>query len=673
MITLPNQDSKAWKQDNSSDLFGNIFVSKNLSFDKAGYLSLGFSPRAVMNENINADFGQVTAIVPDSFGEYFAITSDNIFDVSRQVLAETPTKNATTGVPDTDLQSDATWFNGVLPVTQDTDVDYFDPNTSTWTDTNITLTGGSNTQHPVANFISYNYYAIANINTVGLYSSPFSATPTLVVTLTIPTDFRITSMVYFNQNLYVGTQNRYSGKAAMYVWNGNGSAAQSVFEVESNIIFDLCVFKDSVVAFIGNGALMQFNGAGFSFLAGFPIFYKNFVLTGESNIGIYHNVLKASRDLLFINFSANENSEVMLLDQPVGVWCYDPNVGLYHRYSYSNSVTVPRFIDTSYVDPATDIVTVASPAVVTGTEVMYKADGATPFGLTDGTKYFAIKVDNTHVRIATTKANALANVYVNLSAVSGFGGYLIFFPNTDYGQILNNEDSNALATMNISLTQNDPYGTEIIWSSEIATRTSPTAGVTYLGSVSTAVEARGYYISPKVFSRNITDVYNKLVLKHSPMKSELDKIIIKYRVSDDGLDDINLSANTNWQITWTSTTTFTTTDTNWSRAVEGNEVSVLRGAAGGLLAHIVSIVNNSGTYTVTIDETYDNYLTGDISTAIFRNWIKFKTITMDNTDGFISNEIGAKGKFIQLKVELRGIGVRIEELSVDNTFFLPSK
>jgi hypothetical protein len=75
---------------------------------------------------------------------------------------------------------------------------------------------------------------------------------------------------------------------------------------------------------------------------------------------------------------------------------------------------------------------------------------------------------------------------------------------------------------------------------------------------------------------------------------------------------------------------------------------------------------------VTIDETFEQYLTGDVSYAIFRNWTKFAVI--DSTgNGYLSQEIGANGKFIQVKVELRGLGVQIEEMKVDNKYLLPAK
>ncbi len=187
------------------------------------------------------------------------------------------------------------------------------------------------------------------------------------------------------------------------------------------------------------------------------------------------------------------------------------------------------------------------------------------------------------------------------------------------------------------------------------------------------MESRGYFITPKYLSPNITDNYNKFTLKYLPFTTELDKIIIKYRTQDDMRNYIDVG---DWEVTWTSTTTFTTTQSEWANARVGDEVEILQGAAGGLLAHITTISENTGTYTITIDDTYPNYQSGDKSVAVFRNWKKLKTIeygTTFATKGFYEADMGAEGKFIQFKIEMRGVNVTIEELLVDNVTRLPVK
>lgn len=667
MITLPN--TKQWNQPNSSDLQGNVFQTKNITFDHEGYLQLSNSPRAVMDENIDTDFDNPAVILFNEDYGYFVETWEGAFSVNPEVLGIRPTQIATAGTPTGDFQSDAVFFGGLMAVSQDTDVDYYDPSANTWTDTNIALTNTPQSQHPLINFLSLSALAVVDVNTVRTYSTPLTATPTLLNTLTILADFYITGACYFNQNLYIGTMNRYGGDAYLHVWNGRGSAAQSAYKMDSNIIFSLCVHQDSVVLITGNGALLRFNGSGFSPLAKFPIYYTDRALTDETNIGMYKNVMKSNGDMLYILF-ADQRNKTMITSQPDGIWCYDEKVGLYHRYSLSNSLVSIQTITTGNVDTTTNAIVVATPGFVTGTEVFYRANGGTAIaGLVDEKKYFAISVDATHIKFALTKALAVAGTPIDLTGTGNSNQTIVAFPNTDYGQFYTNRTT-ALYVIERPVNKTQ-YGTDVIWGAEVFQR-NLTGGDGMLGSVSNAVESRGYFITPKIFSKNVTDVFNLVTLKFSKFISELDKIIVKYRVFDDRRDSILISAPADWLATWTSSTTFTTTQPDFASAVVGDEVEFLTGAAGGLLAHITAI-SGTTTFTVTIDETYDNYITGDLSKVVFRNWIKFATIDSTNTDQFFSQNLGVTGKFIQLKVELRGIQTRIEELSIDNKYQLPTQ
>lgn len=666
MINIPNE--KKWIQGNNSDLFGNIHVTKNINFNEEGYLKLSGATKAIMNSGIDADFDVPAVIILNEDYGYFVQTWDSAFSANEKVLSAYPTKITDASVPVGTSSADATWFGGLMPVTESTDLHYYDVAANTWTDTNISLT--SSGQHPLTNFLSYPALAVANVNTVNLYKSPLTSTPTLLTTCTLLSDYEITSIIYLKQNIFIATRNKYGGKASLFVWNGSGTVAQSQFETDSNIIYSLAVFKDSIVCLNGQGQLLSFNGSGFVVLDSFPIFYTDRALSDTTNLGMYHNIIKSNGDVIYILFNDNYNVTHRLLNQPEGIWCYDERVGLYNKYSLTKSLIDIKTINTTSVDISTNQITVPSPAYATGTEVYY-VEATTPIGgLTTETKYFVIKIDDTHIKLATTKSNAIAGTNIDLTSTGAVTQKLRFIPNIDYGDFFNKR------TMSIGLidrpTALSQHGTDLIFGSEVFQRTL-TGDDAVIGSVMSTVESRGYFITPKIFSEGVTDKFNLLTIKFSKMKTELDKIIIKYRTSDDRLDTIDVSSATNWNITWTSINTFTTTQTEWSGAMIGNEVNVLSGAAGGLLAHITNISIDSGTYTVTIDEEFTNYITGDKSVAVFKNWIKYDSIDWLNTDCWYSKDLGAEGKFLQLKIELRGIDTRIEEIKVDNKYSLPAK
>lgn len=663
MINLPNQE-KQWNQANQSDLFGNVHVTKNITFDTEGYLNLSYSSRASMNETIDADFDNPAVMLFNEDYNYFVATWDSAFQTDSNILKSYPIQITTSGVPSTDIQTDAVWFGGLMAVSQDTDLDYYNVSANTWTDTNISL--NNNGQHPLQNFWSLSALAVANVNTVGMYAQPLTATPTLINTLTISSDLEITSMVYFNQNLYIGTYNVYGGNAYMYVWNGLGTAAQQVYEVKSPTILSMCVHQDAVWLTVGNGSLLKFNGGSFDFVDAFPMYYNNQSMVDNlGNLPMYKNTMVSNGHLLYILFSNDDNNNNRLLDQPDGIWCYDPKVGLYHRYSMSNSLVSIQ--TTSTVNTTTNEITVtASP--VTGTEVVFnESSGLSP--LNNGVKYYVIKVSATVIKLAYTLEDALAGNAIDLITSGGSNSYT-FFPNVDFGQYYTSRTM-ALTVID-GIVQNPIYGTEILWGGEVAVRDSASSDYGTLGTVSNGVGARGYFITPKIFSSDVTDTFNLVSIKFSPFTSELDKIIIKYRLEDDMKQYINLSS---WDMAWTSSTTFTTSETGWSEAIVGNEVEILMGAGGGLLGHITSISQDAdtGIYTVTLDESYDNYTSGDVGRAIFRNWIKWKTIEYGDSNAgqhFLSTQLGKSGKFLQMKVELRGVRTRIEQLLVDNKYRL---
>lgn len=671
MITIPNQDTRVWRQSNASDLLGNIWVTKNITFDQQGYLTLSYSPRAVIDQR-TSNFNNVAAMIHNEDYDFFVATWDAAFTVDNSPLSATPTEIATAGVPSTDTETGVDYIGGLMVVSQDTDVDYYNSTANTWTDTNIVLT--ANGQHDVVLVLSLNALAIVNVNTIGLYANPITATPNLITTLTIPSDFEITKVVYHNQYLYIGTQNVVGTKAAMYVWNGQGTAAQQAYQVDSNMIFSVCVHEDEVYALLGNGALMRFNGGGFDFADALPIYYTDMVLSDYTNINMYKDIMRSNGYVMFIEFSNRENISNSLTCQPDGVWCYDKRVGLYHRYAGTNSLVSAQVIGTASVNTTTNQVTVASPAVPTGTEVYYRANGGTAVGgLTDETKYYVIKIDATHIQLATTYANAIAGTPIDLTGTGNASQSFVFFPNVDFGAFYTNRPS-AVLTIDLP-SSNRQYGTELLYGAEIYRRDS-SGDYGTLMTVSPSVQSRGYFIIPKVYSKDVTDNYNKVTMKWSPFTSELDKIIIKYRTVDDMRDIIDRNSN-NWEITWTSTTTFTTTApaSQWAQAEVGDEIEVLTGAAGGLLAHITAISVNAGTYTITIDETYADYTSGDMGDAVFRNWKKWKTISSTSSEAevnYISEHIGQEGQFLQLKVELRGIQTQIVELLVNDVPRLPA-
>jgi len=184
---------------------------------------------------------------------------------------------------------------------------------------------------------------------------------------------------------------------------------------------------------------------------------------------------------------------------------------------------------------------------------------------------------------------------------------------------------------------------------------------------------RGYFITPRLNSAQITDHYNLFTLKFKPLGVD-EKIRIKYKTTD-RKDYPKVSNKFNdtskWIGTWTSSSVFTSTQ-DLSDAVAGDEVEITAGVGSGHLAHISTITESAGTYTVTLDEAFSFAVASDQMYFIVDNWTYLTEIDSTNTLHYYTAQIGSDGKFIQFKVEMRGVGVTIEELQVDNRFLLPN-
>jgi len=71
-------------------------------------------------------------------------------------------------------------------------------------------------------------------------------------------------------------------------------------------------------------------------------------------------------------------------------------------------------IETGDVDAGTDTITVAID-IPTGARIRFKTTTTLPDPLGVDTIYYAIRVDSTHIKVATTKANAIAGTQINIT------------------------------------------------------------------------------------------------------------------------------------------------------------------------------------------------------------------------------------------------------------------
>ncbi len=164
----------------------------------------------------------------------------------------------------------------------------------------------------------------------------------------------------------------------------------------------------------------------------------------------------------------------------------------------------------------------------------------------------------------------------------------------------------------------------------------------------------GFITTQFMESKNLTDAFNTIAVKYRDMIYSAAKIEVKYRSKK------NIECNAT--ITWTSATTFTVstatlagTGTYYNTQVAvGDEVMVQQGANVGLIAHIVSLQDISGTTTVTIDRSAT--LTSGTSYAMFANYTLLGSVTPSYAFNFKNFRLGKSLTMLQVKVVMQWKG-----------------
>jgi hypothetical protein len=670
MIRIPSPNEKKWSQTNSGDVFGNLYSTRNVDLDQEGYLTLAQKARAYFRTaGSGASFDQVLAIVFSAVGN-LVFTSDSIYEMDLDDTDSAPlTVNADSGVQSPTTNGDGIAWNARIYNTGATATKYWDG--SNWTSASIVLVSG--VPHPMCVFESLNYLAVATDKNI---VKTYDTSHTLKQTLTIPAEYEIQWMVYRDSNLYIGTRSIVGAEGKMFVWNGSGTAAQKSYGVRGEVSMSGCEYQNSIATVNSLGQVLLFNGGGFSELAAFPVYYTRYKWT-DAGQRMARRGMIASGQLLYINiegFVKYNTSTIILPNQPSGLWVFDPKYGLYHRGGFS--ADYPTYASVTGVNITTNVITLGTAVETqTGEPVVYTQSTSPIGGIVNRRVYYAIRVTSTTFKFAETYDDAIAGTAVDLTSDPGaYNGTLLCPKGGDFGEThYLSLVAGAVAVIPESEQPYDFLTTKILYGGWRATE--DIVGTDYSTLMSFVPgENRGNFVTQKIFSSNIEDVWNKAVVKVRNVYNANDKVLVKYRTSEKQYYPITpfTFQNEATVATWTDTDTFTITNSKWANVVAGEEVEIVAGAGSGFTAHISSISSSSGTYTVNLDEAVPLISASDTSYVIVDNWTKGATLTSSDTVLHKTTSINDKSKWIQLKVELRGDGTQVEELQSINKPHLPS-
>jgi hypothetical protein len=305
--------------------------------------------------------------------------------------------------------------------------------------------------------------------------------------------------------------------------------------------------------------------------------------------------------------------------------------------------------------------TVSSGTVpATGNPVIYTDADTVITGLKKRERYFVIKQSATTFKLATTKENALNGIAIDLTA-KGSGGNNRFYMYTlvDFGASHVNS-AGAIAPTG----DTEGFYQEFVFGYDVDDTDLTTNDAFCV--ITPLLENRGYAVIPKIFSQEITS-QGKLTIRYRPLDTE-DKIILKKKDNDVlGLPVSTVTDASATDATWFAKNIVVTTQ-NISEAkthVDNGfplELEVLSGAGAGQFIQVASISENSGTYSIVLEEDAEYVNASDKCGFVLDNWETIGCADSDVDDNYVQFSDLKASKFALLKLELRGYGTTVEDI-----------
>ena len=672
---IPNQETKKHSQLNDGDLSGTIYQSKNISLDENGYVKLADATYAQYTTDNDSNFDTADAMCASS-DEIF-INSAKVFSGLLGVDALT-SRSADTNAPSPSVEEDVVYFNATEVVSDGVNIKYRSA-TTTWTTVSGAVTSAS-FPTVMTTWSAENCLVVGNSNVVSFVNTSWVVNSTV---LTLPSEYQLSTVESNGSQLYIGTRSKSGGDAKMFVVSTIQTSADYAYPVNSFELMSLKQFKSSVAGINSLGQLVRFNGGGFDVLAKLPVYASSIEWCDaiDDYSTVSNRAMVVDGDLIYVNLSAlTQNGKFKVLPNfPSGIWCYDDtNQSFYPKYSpsYSRVETISGgSVTVNTTDNNFTLTSGNLNNVMTGMPVLFfDGSGTLIPDLRQSTCYFLIKDSSTVFRLATSYANAVAGTAIDITgAGNSFQEWYVYKTN-DYGW------SEYDSRMSVAILNNKLFDSEVsgrlAYTADLHAKQSASTEKTVFGGTNPFIPNRGYFVTPRLNSSNIEDVYNTIYLKFKPLGDD-DKIIVKYKVVDRyefPFCSRSNSVSSKWYGTWTDTDTFTTT-ADFSDVIVGDEIEIRSGVGAGHIAHVASISVNTGTYTVNLDEAFPFAVASDVMTFQVDNFTKLETITSSSKDAgrnfaeISVNGIANTSQYIMVKVELRGIGTTIAEMQVYNKKF----
>lgn len=344
-ISIPTNE-KAFRQPNTGDGTGNIFHTFGVDFDfNRGVISSSPNPLSAYNTGDDASFTGYVA----QFVEY----NNKIWAIGDEVFRTNTTAPISGWAVDSDTDTlspgntvtDAVAFDGMLLAIDGDDI-WRNPGDGDWDSwwktlrSQSALTTGSKKLLKVG--FDNNLYILDNQAKLYRVAPDGSGTGTITTSGQGTIDFTNTDHTFncmetTSTRMFIGTSHPREGAIIEWDLGPQSISPNKVHPIGAKSVLCIAVWNDTPIAVLSDGSVMIYNGTSFQEYTGFRFPSKNIELEAEF---IHNNgwaiIDKMPHFLVSPKVSTGGTDPVedttAPFNFPAGVWCLDPDVGLYCRF-----------------------------------------------------------------------------------------------------------------------------------------------------------------------------------------------------------------------------------------------------------------------------------------------------------------------------------------------------
>ena len=359
-IQIPSSETHKYVRPSSGEIFGSLWHTKNVDLvSNPGKIKLSKRAYSAFDSADDTDFDVPVAFKrtnADGTDRWWALTQANTTSTSDGLLWKSTNTNPSTGWAQdaiastpTDAVDNMVIFGKVttdqLYVARDTDLSELQNGTwvADW------WTNASHLNQAALTATNTHYiYPFLNLMLVPDGRNLHTIDDSEVVTtnrIQLPNEYQILWIHDDGIRAYIGARQIRGGMGLVFPWDGTSERYDEPIEVFSDATMAGVALNGVMHTINNKGQLLKFNGNAFEEVAHFPIF--DTVYGWENALTIANTKLVNPNGMSIVNGRINillsgaieGTNQDSLENMPGGIWEYEPDIGLYNRYSLGQYTT----------------------------------------------------------------------------------------------------------------------------------------------------------------------------------------------------------------------------------------------------------------------------------------------------------------------------------------------